>query len=49
MPTLLIRASHAWRFPDFMRIGSTIAMLFDVFAEAQQQARTAHARYPFVE
>ena len=33
----------------FKKIGYFFAVGFDVFAEAQEQARKAHARYPFAE
>lgn len=33
----------------FQKIGHFLAVGFDVFAEAQEQARKAHARYPFAE
>jgi hypothetical protein len=33
----------------FKKIGRFFAIGFEVFAEAQEQARKAHARYPFAE
>jgi hypothetical protein len=51
MATYRIRASHvpeAWVFPKFARIVAFLNAALDVFAEAQQMARDAHKRYPFV-
>ncbi|HWJ99278.1 MAG TPA: hypothetical protein VNR41_01070 [Xanthobacteraceae bacterium] len=33
----------------FAKIGSFFATLFEVFHEAQVEARKAHAKYPFAE
>lgn len=33
----------------FAKIGSFFATVFEVFHEAQVQARKAHAKYPFAE
>jgi hypothetical protein len=33
----------------FSKIGRVIAIGFEVFNEAQEQARKAHAKYPFAE
>jgi hypothetical protein len=40
---------HGWRLPDFTRVTSVIKTAIDVFAEAQEQARAAHKRYPFAD
>jgi hypothetical protein len=31
------------------RVVAVMASIFDAFVEAQEQARAAHARYPFVD
>jgi hypothetical protein len=49
MATLQNRIPLAPTLPGFARIASTIAMVIDVFADAQHQARAAHQRYPFAE
>jgi len=33
----------------FKKVGRFFAVGFEVFAEAQEQARKAHAKYPFAE
>ena len=51
MTTYRIRATHvpeAWVFPNFTRVVAFLNVALDVFAEAQQMARAAHKRYPFV-
>jgi len=48
MSTLPIRASHlapSWSFPSFTRFVALVATVFEVFAEAQQQAAEAQRRY----
>ena len=50
MNTLRLRASHlpeASFVPSFGRVFSFLTAAFDVFAEAQEMARTANKRYPF--
>jgi len=49
MSTLPLRASHVPAFPAFARAAAFVLMVIEVFAEAQRQARAAHARYPFAE
>jgi hypothetical protein len=56
MSTLRYQATHlpeAWPLPRFSRIVSalaaTLSATIDVFAEAQDMARAAHKRYPFIE
>jgi len=49
MSTFPIRALHGPAFPSFARVLFFIGVVFDVFAEAQEMARAAHKRYPFVE
>ncbi len=51
MATYRIRATHvpeAWAFPNFTRVVAFLNAALDVFAEAQQMARAAQRRYPFV-
>ena len=51
MATYRIRATHvpeAWVFPKLTRLVSFLNAALDVFAEAQQMARAAQRRYPFV-
>jgi hypothetical protein len=47
MSTLPLRTPHVWA--GFARVGAVLAMVFDVFAEAEQHANAAHKRYPFVD
>ncbi len=50
MSTLRMPASHlpeASVVPSFGRLFGFIAAAFEVFAEAQEMARTANKRYPF--
>lgn len=50
MSTLPIRASHisfASPLAGFARFFSAVSAVIEVFAEAQENARAAHARYPF--
>ena len=52
MSTLSIRTSHipgVWLLAPLVQLGSSIVTVFDVFAEAQEMARAAHKRYPFIE
>jgi len=52
MSTLPLRAlhiPHVRLMPSFTRVILAIATVIDVFAEAQELARAAHKRYPFVE
>jgi len=49
MSTLPIRSPYAPTLLGIGRIASAVAMVFDVFANTQNQARAAHQRYPFVE
>ena len=50
MSTLPIRASHvSFGRPHaaFARFFAAVSAVIEVFAEAQENARAAHARYPF--
>jgi hypothetical protein len=49
MSTFPLRVPHVQPFNGFARVISAIAMVFEVFAEAQQQATAAHQRYPFID
>jgi hypothetical protein len=51
MSTLPIRAPYSptWSFPVFGRLITAVTMLLDVFAEAQDQARAAHKRFPLAD
>jgi hypothetical protein len=52
MSTLPIRVLQVPQIslrPAVMRVISVIATAIDVFAEAQEMARAAHKRYPFIE
>jgi hypothetical protein len=51
MSTLRIQAPQAPQFPlsGFGRLVSALVMALDVIADAQQQARAAHKRYPFAD
>ena len=51
MTTLPLRAPQAQTgLGDFLSyIGSVIDAVFEVFEDAQQMARAAHQRYPFIE
>ena len=49
MSTLRLRTTPTLPLPNLARLRFLIAMLFEVFAEAQAQARAAHERYPFIE
>jgi hypothetical protein len=50
MSTLPLRAPHVPHFlrpSGFTHILSVIAAVFESFADAKEQARLAHQRYPF--
>ena len=50
MSTLPIRASQlssGWPHAGFGRFFAAVSAVIEVFAEAQENARAAHARYPF--
>ena len=49
MSTLRLHALHPPAFPVFARVAAFVKLMIEVFAEAQSQARAAHARYPFAE
>jgi hypothetical protein len=49
LPISGAHASHVWQLTYFTRVISVIVMVIDVFAEAQEQARAARKRYPFIE
>jgi hypothetical protein len=49
MSTLPLRISHVQPLNGFARVFSVIVTVFEVFAEAQQQAIAAHQRYPFID
>jgi len=57
MSTLSLRAPHVSRaWPAFARVwqgvvhvGTVIAAVIDVFAEAQMRATAAHKAYPFMD
>ncbi|HEY6025175.1 MAG TPA: hypothetical protein VIV34_13470 [Pseudolabrys sp.] len=49
MTTLPIRAPMVPSFTAFTRVISFVAMLIEVFAEAQRAAGDAHKKYPFAE
>jgi hypothetical protein len=52
MSTLRIRASHipeAWPQLGFTRVVQVLDAVIDIFAEAQEMARSAQKRCPFVE
>jgi hypothetical protein len=49
MTTLPLRIPHVQPFNGFARVISVITTVFEVFAEAQQQATAAHRRYPFID
>ena len=52
MSTLPIQAPNmpqVWPVAGFARVLSALATALDVFAEAHQQARIAHARFPFAD
>lgn len=51
MPTLPLRTLHVPQvsvLPAVTRAISVIGLVFDVFAEADEHARTAHKHYPFI-
>ena len=49
MSTLPLRAPQSWTLPSFVRLSVIFAIVLDVVAEAQRQARDADARYRFME
>lgn len=51
MTALSIRLSQPlhWRLPGFGRFVAFVATVLDVFVEAHEQARAAHARFPFAD
>ena len=49
MSTLPLRVSHVPAFPGLARLVATLVMLMDAFVEAQDVARAAHKRLPFVD
>ena len=50
MTTIPLRAGHTPHLmPAFSRAFSILALVVDVFAEAQDMARAAQKRYPFAE
>lgn len=52
MSTSRLRALQiplVWPSTGLARVCSVIVTMLDAFEEAQQQARAAHARYPFTE
>ena len=49
MSMLPVHVPQVLPFKGFARVASVIATVFEVFAEAQQQAIAAHRRYPFIE
>lgn len=50
MSTLPIRTPHVAfpAVPSFARFFAGVAMILDVFAEAQAQANAMHKKYPFI-
>ncbi len=52
MSTLPMQAPsvpHIWPLTGFGRVVAVLATALEVIAEAQQQARAAHKRYPFAD
>lgn len=49
MSTFSLHASQAPTIPSLARLIAAFAMLMDVFVEAQDVARAAHKRLPFVD
>ena len=49
MSTFSLHASQAPATPSLARLVAAIAMVLDVFVEAQDAARAAHKRLPFVD
>ena len=48
LPFRVLHASQVSVLPAVARAISVIGLVFDVFAEADEQARIAHKRYPFI-
>ncbi len=49
MSTLPLRAPHVPAIPGLARLAAALAMMMDVFVEAQDAARAAHKRLPFAD
>jgi hypothetical protein len=49
MSTFTLHAPHVPAIPGLVRFVAAIAMMLDVFVEAQDVARAAHKRLPFVD
>lgn len=52
MTTLPMQAPHVpqdWAIPGLGRVVTAVLTVLDVLTEAQQQARAAHARFPFAD
>jgi hypothetical protein len=53
MSSMPMRASHvpeaAWALPNLNRLTTLVSAVLDVFTDAQDMARAAYKRYPFME
>ena len=49
MATFSLHTPHVTAFPGVARLVAALAMVLDVFAEAQDAARAAHQRLPFAD
>ncbi|MBI2714874.1 MAG: hypothetical protein HYX37_10525 [Rhizobiales bacterium] len=49
MSTFSLHAAHVPTFPGLVRFIAALAIVLDVFVEAQDAARAAHKRLPFVD
>ncbi len=53
MSTMPMRASHvpeaSWALPNLNRLATLVSAVLDVFTEAQDMARAAHKRHPYME
>jgi len=49
MSTFTSHAPFVPTFPSLARLTAALAMMLDVFVEAQDVARAAHKRLPFVD
>ncbi len=49
MSTLPLRVLHVPAIPGLARFAAALAMMMDAFVEAQEVARAAHKRLPFVD
>jgi len=49
MSTFPLHAPHVPAIPGLARLAAALAMVLDVFVEAQSAARAAHNRLPFVD